>query len=516
MAKYERGTSFGGNPFIRKGGLGWKYTAEEIEELGKCAEDPRYFIETYVKIKHVDSEDLVPFILRGYQREMVEKMLRNREFICKLPRQVGKTVCVSATLLWYLIFNKNHSILVAAHKGDKARDVLAAIKAMYEMLPEFLQAGVIEWNKGNIILDTNSRIRAAATSGTSARGDVYNTVYIDEAGFIATHVAEAFFQSVLPTVSSGKTTKIFITSTPKGLNHFYKMWKAAVEGTMVDGKLVKSGYAWTEIKWNDVPGRDDAFRAKVVSQFGENYWNQEYGAEFIGSSYTLIAASKLMSIVTRMPILESPTTRVYAHPEPGHMYVVCADVSEGVMGDYSVAVVMDVSRLPYTIACVYRCNSISTMAYPQVLLNIGRTYNMAMVMVETTGIGQEVANALLHELEYENVALTQPSKRIVGKVLSGLFSGHGRQPRRAAHGQADEGHRLRQAEGHGGGGPAPNRGRVGRGRAQAIRDRQGQELRGRGGTRRRRDVPRAVRLDDGPGLYAGDERRLRVGGRAGA
>lgn len=325
------------------------------------------------------------------------------------------TVCVSAVLVWHVLFNKNYSILVAAHKGDKARDVLAVIKQMYELLPDFLQVGVLEWNKGNIVFETNSRVRATATSGTSARGDVANFVYVDEAAFIQTHVAEAFFQSVIPTISSGMSTKIAVTSTPKGLNHFHGMWRAAVEG--------KSGYAWTRIRWNEVPGRDDAFRAKIVSQFGENYWNQEFGAEFIGSSYTLVSAGKLLSLCETRPLVESPTTRVYAHPQSGGQYVVCADVSEGVMGDYSAAVVFDVTRLPYRIACVYRDNRISTMAYPQVLLNMARTYNGALVMVETTGIGQEVANDLLHQLEYENVALTQPSKRSLGRVLSGLFSG---------------------------------------------------------------------------------------------
>lgn len=415
-----------GNPFIRKAGIGHAFTTDDLAELAKCAADPIYFIEHYVWIKNVDSEDLVLFKLRGYQLDMVQKMMNNREFICKLPRQAGKSVCVAATLLWHVLFNKNYSILVAAHLRSKAGDILALIKQMFEMLPEFLQTGVLEWNKNNFILDTNSRVRAAATSATSARGDTYNCAYVDEAGFIATHLSEAFFQSVLPTVSSGKTTKIFITSTPKGLNHFYRMWRAAVEGVMIDGRLEKSGYAWTEIKWHEVPGRDEAFRNKIVSQFGENYWNQEYGAEFIGSSYTLISASKLLSLVAERPLVETPVTRVYAHPEKGHQYAICADVSEGVMGDYSAAVVFDVTRLPYTVACVYRNNTISTMSYPAVLRNMGKTYNEALAMVETTGIGQEVAHGLLWDLAYENTALTQPSKRVLGKILSGLYAGTAR------------------------------------------------------------------------------------------
>lgn len=412
MATYTKQESFKGNVQIRKGGYGVEYHPDQIAEYAKCAEDPIYFIENYVWIKNVDFEDLVLFKLRGYQLEMVEKMISNREYICKIPRQAGKSVCVSAVLLWYLIFNKNFSILIAAHKAQKANDVLAVIKQMYELLPPWLQAGVIEWNKGNIILDTNSRIRAAATSISSARGDTYNLVYIDEAGFIMPHIAEEFFKSVIPTISSGKTTKIFVTSTPRGLNHFYNMWRAAVTG--------QSGYAWTEIKWSDVPGRDDEFKQKVVSQYGIDYWRQEYEAEFIGSSRTLISANKLMALFSEQPKKIVGDVRLFEEPIKEKSYVITVDVAEGLGGDCTVIMVFDVASTPYKIAAIYQSREIDPYTLPGIIRDIGRSYNDAFVLIETN-FGQIVADVLLQDFEYENVIVTQ-TKASKLKQLAGGWS----------------------------------------------------------------------------------------------
>lgn len=396
MSKFPK---FQGNALIRKGGYKLEYEPWQLEEIFKCASDAGYFIRKYVRIKNVDAEDLILFDLREYQQRMIDLMINFRESIAKWPRQSGKSSCVSAALLWMLIFNRNHSILVAAHRGEKARDILGIIKEMYEQLPYWLQHGVVEWNKGNIKLETGSRIKASATTGTSARGDVYNIVYIDEASFIASHIAKEFFESVIPTISSGKTTKICITSTPKGLNHFHTMWQAAVDG--------KSGYEYVDIKWNDVPGRDDAFRAKVIAQFGQDYFDQEYGAEFIGSSATLIAGWKLMMLSPDNPIDvdEARTFRIYQKPYKGGKYVIIVDVAEGLGGDASAAVIVDVTRMPYEVAAVYQNNRIDPYTFPTILAPLGRMYNDAMILVEAN-FGQTVADVLWRELEYENVIFT--------------------------------------------------------------------------------------------------------------
>lgn len=399
MARYSVG--FQGNPRVRKAGTSVSYTPDQQREFIKCHMDPLYFVEHYVYIKNVDFEELVLFKTRFYQKEMLDKMMSCRDVIVKLPRQCGKTTCVSAVLLWHILFNKNYGILVAAHKGDKARDVLAVIKDMYENLPEWLQHGVKEWNKGRIEIETGCFIRASATSGGSARGDVYNCIYLDEFAFVASHVAEEFVKSVMPTISSGKTTKTFITSTPRGLNLFHKMWTDAVEN--------RTNFAWVEIKWDDVPGRDQAFKQGIIARYGEDYFNQEYGAEFVGSSRTLITGSKLMAMRHTEPIKSTDHLKLYQYPEKGRMYCITADVAEGLGGDCSAAVVFDITQAPYQIAAVYRNRNIDTMAYPGVLFDLGRAYHNAMVLVESN-FGGDVARTLQNDYEYENVVATARHK----------------------------------------------------------------------------------------------------------
>lgn len=418
MARYAKG--FQGNINIRPAGAPIEWTPETLSEFRKCASDPFYFIETYVKIRSLDSEELIPFIPRAYQVEMLRKMIDERYCLCKLPRQAGKTLLVSAALLWFTIFNMNYSILVAAHKGDKARDVLTSIKNMYENLPDFLQHGVIEYNKGNILLENGSKIRATATSGSAARGDTVNFCYLDEAAFIPTHVADEFFKSVIPTISSGQTSKIFITSTPKGLNHFYRMAMAAKNKT--------SGYAYVEINWNDVPGRDEKFKAGIIAQYGEDFWRQEFNTEWLGSSRTLISGPKLASLVTEKPLRESEHARTYSDPTEGRAYVMTVDVSEGLGADYSAMVVFDVTELPYRPAAVYRNNHIDPMQLPAAAHELATRYNDALVLVEAN-FGQQVGEILYSDYEYENMVFTTKGKSgpqaKVDKISSG-YSGRSR------------------------------------------------------------------------------------------
>lgn len=424
MAQYDRG--FLGNIRIRSSGTPIQWTPHLLQEFERCSRDPRYFFENYVYIKNVDMEELVLFKPRNYQLEMLDKMLTHRNVIVKLPRQCGKTTLTAAVLLWHLIFHRNFSILIAAHKGDKARDVLTNVKEMYEALPDFLQHGVESWNKGSIQLETGSRIRATATSGSAARGDVYNMVYLDEFAFVAKHVADEFVKSVIPTVSSGKTTKIFITSTPKGLNLFYDMWRAA---TNPDPEK-RSGYAWVEIKWNDVPGRDEQFRKNIISQFGQEYFDQEYGAEFLGSSRTLISGAKLVGMAHGIvnPIEENNNTRIFLKAQKDHTYAMTVDVSEGLGGDYSAIVVFDISELPYKIAAVFKSNVIHPMALPGMVYDLAMTYNEALVLVEAN-FGQQVGEILYTDLEYENLIFTTKGKtgpQAKQDRISGGFSGRSR------------------------------------------------------------------------------------------
>ena len=276
-----------GNPLLKAPGVQIDFTKEQIEEYVKCAKDAKYFIETYIKIVNVD-KGLVSFNLYDFQEKMVDTFVNNRFTICKLPRQSGKSTTVVGYMLWNILFNDNQNCAILANKGQLARELLGKIQLSYENLPKWLQQGVITWNKGNIELENGSKAVAASTSSSAIRGGSYNLIFLDEFAFVGMNLAEEFFASVYPTISSGTTSKIIIVSTPNGLNHFYKMWTDAMEQ--------RSNYIPIEVHWRDVPGRDDKWREETIKNTSEDQFRQEFECEFIGSVNTLIAPTKLRSL----------------------------------------------------------------------------------------------------------------------------------------------------------------------------------------------------------------------------
>jgi hypothetical protein len=409
MAVIKKG--FKGNPLLRKAGVlpEGGFIPERQEEIIKCALDPFYFMEKYVYVKHVDFEKKILFKPRGYQRRMIHSILENRYTISRWPRQCGKTSCASVVVLWYVLFTSNYSWLVAAHKGDKARDIVAAVQDMFMELPDWLQQGVVEWNKGSFRLENGSRIRASTTSPSSARGDVYNAILLDEFAFVQTHIAEEFVKSVIPTVSSGKDTKVIITSTPKGLNQFYKIWMDAVENKVAP----PDNFIPIAVEWNEVPGRDEAFREKTIKQYGQEFWDQEFACAFLGSSRTLISAQKLLLLRNETPQHITDQSRIYKMPEKGHVYAVTVDVAEGLGGDSSVVLVTDITTMPYEVAMIYENRYIDPMALPGIVHTIATNYNQAVVLVESN-FGQMIGDMLWYELEYENVIMTTRNVKAVG------------------------------------------------------------------------------------------------------
>lgn len=244
-----------------------EFSREQVIEYAKCARDPLYFIETYVQIVNVD-KGLVPFDMWNFQRDIVKLVESERYVICKMPRQVGKTTTVASILLHYVLFNENYSVAILANKLSQAREILGRIQLAFEHLPKWLQQGVVEWNKGYIELANGSKILASATSSSAIRGTSQNLIYLDEFAFVPNNMQEDFFQSVYPTISSGKTTKVVITSTPNGLNMFYKLWK--------DSEEERNDYKRVDVHWSDVPGRDVAWKAEVIRNTSEEQFRQEY------------------------------------------------------------------------------------------------------------------------------------------------------------------------------------------------------------------------------------------------
>ena len=258
---------YNGNPNLKRAGVSIQFTEEQVKEFALCALDPVYFIQNYVKIVNVD-EGLIPFAMRPYQQNMVRTFHENRFTIAKMPRQVGKTSTTVGYMLWCVLFNDNYNIAILANKGALAREILSRIQLAYEYLPNWLQQGIIIWNRGNIELENGSKILAGSTSSSAVRGSSYNLIFLDEFAFVPTNMAYSFFMSTYPTISSGSTTKVIIVSTPNGLNLFYKMWMDAIEK--------RSLYKPLEIHWSDVPGRDEKWREETIRNTSEEQFAQEF------------------------------------------------------------------------------------------------------------------------------------------------------------------------------------------------------------------------------------------------
>jgi hypothetical protein len=402
------------NPNLKKPGIQLEYSKDQIEEYVKCAKDPVYFARTYMKIVHVD-RGIIPFDLYDYQEKMIRLFTENRYVITKMPRQSGKSTGVIGFMLHFILFNDNKNVALLANKSDTARNLLDRLKKAYELLPIWLQQGVIIWNKGSIEIENGSKIIATSTTGNSARGDTFSLVFLDEFAHVPHNLADEFFQSVYPTISSGKETKMIIVSTPKGLNYFYKMWREAEQG--------RSEFKTVEINWWDTPGRDEEWKNKQIENTSEEHFAQEFACNFLGSSNTLISAKKLQELVFVAPILNKNGFKLYEEAKETDNYVIVVDTSRGVGLDNSAFIVTNVSLFPYKIVATFMNPNISPMIYPELIYNVAKKYNDAFVLVEINDNGEQIANALSSDLEYDNILTTRTAGRS-GQVLSSGFGTH--------------------------------------------------------------------------------------------
>ena len=402
-----------GNPNLKKANVQQEWTKEELQEYKRCMDDPQYFVEKYIMIVSLD-EGLVPFKLYDFQKEMIGTFHNNRFTICKLPRQSGKSTTIIAYLLHYVLFNPTVNVAILANKAATARDLLGRLQLAYEHLPKWLQQGVMSWNKGSLELENGSKILASSTSASAVRGGSYNIIFLDEFAYVPANVAEQFFSSVYPTISSGKTTKVMIVSTPHGMNMFYKLW--------VDAEEQRNEYVPIEVHWSEVPGRDEAWKEQTIKNTSEAQFNTEFECEFLGSIDTLVSPAKLKTLTYRTPLKSNAGLDVHANPEDGHTYFITADVSRGTANDYSAFVVIDVTEIPYKIAAKYRDNEIKPLLFPSKIYDVARAYNQAFVMIEVNDIGEQVANTMQFDLEYDNLVMASMRGR-AGQVMGGGCSG---------------------------------------------------------------------------------------------
>ena len=402
-----------GNPLLKKANVPVEFTKEQIQEYQKCMDDPIHFIQEHMKIVSLD-EGLVPFKMYDFQQNMVQTFHDNRFTICKLPRQSGKSTTIIAYLLHYVLFNPNVNVAILANKSSTARDILGRLQLGYENLPKWLQQGVVSWNKGSLDLENGSSILAASTSASAIRGGSYNIIFLDEFAYVPATLAEEFFSSVYPTISSGKSTKVMIVSTPHGMNMFYKLW--------TDAQSKKNDYIPLEVHWSEVPGRDEVWKEETIRNTSQSQFNSEFECEFLGSIDTLIAPHKLKQMPYIDPIQSNADLDIFERPDPKKTYFLTADVSRGTSQDYSAFLVLDVTEMPYKVVAKYRNNEIKPLIFPQKIHEVAKAYNECFVLVEVNDIGEQVANALQYDLEYDNLVMASMRGR-AGQILGAGFSG---------------------------------------------------------------------------------------------
>ena len=403
--------SYVNNPLIKASHQTQEFTEEQIQEFVKCANSPEYFIVNYIKIVHLE-RGLVPFEMYDFQKKMVSTFHENRFTICKVGRQSGKSVTVIAYLLWFLLFNESVSVAMLANKSATSRELLSRMQLAYEHLPFWLQQGVGVWNKGSFELENGSKIISSATSSSAIRGSSFNLVFLDEFAFVENNLAEDFFRSVYPTISSAENTKLIIVSTPYGMNHYYRMWKEAVDK--------RSNFIPIQVHWSEVPGRDEEWKQNTIKNTSIEQFRQEFETEFIGSDSTLIDPNVLQALRWEQPLINKKGLTIYEEPSTTKLYACTVDVALGKGKDYSAFLIYDITQIPYRVVAVYRDNTITPLVFPNVIHSLVKQYNNAYTLVEIDGSGAQVGDILRHDLGYENLLMTWNAGRNGIQISSGF------------------------------------------------------------------------------------------------
>ena len=402
-----------GNPNLKKANTKVEFSTDQIQEFIKCKQDPIYFAKNYIKIVSLD-EGLVHFKMWDFQEELIRNFHESRFNICKMPRQTGKSTTCVAYLLHYIVFNDSVNVGILANKAATARELLGRLQTAYENLPKWMQQGILSWNKGSMELENGSKILAASTSASAVRGMSFNILFLDEFAFVPNHIADSFFASVYPTITSGQNTKVIIVSTPHGMNHFYRMWHDSEKG--------KNEYVPTDVHWSQVPGRDEVWKEQTIANTSEQQFKIEFECEFLGSVDTLIAPSKLKTLVYESPLTTNAGLDIFQQTKENHDYITTVDVARGVGADYSAFVVVDITEFPHQIVAKYRNNEIKPMMFPNVIWEVAKNYNNSFILCEVNDIGDQVASILHYDLEYENLLMASMRGR-AGQIVGQGFSG---------------------------------------------------------------------------------------------
>lgn len=337
------------NPFHKKIGVVEDFDRMQIVELAKCRQDPVYFAKNYIHIIHPKRGKIL-FVPHDYQVRMIEAFQAGDFVICRAGRQLGKSTVIAIYLLWFALFHREKTVLVASNKNSNAMEIMQRINYAYEELPSWLKTGIRYGTKHSLDFENGSRIISQATTEDTGRGLAISLLMLDELAFVPKNIQELMWTSLAPTLSNGG--RCIVSSTPNGDSDlFAELWYGA--------EFKTNGFIPVYVAWDEHPERDEAFRANMIAKLGVLKWKQEYECEFLSSDPLLISSLVLNKLKSTDHVMEDFGFRFWIDTfDPEMSYYVGADVSSGTGGDYSTIEVVEYPTMRQV--AEFRRNDVST------------------------------------------------------------------------------------------------------------------------------------------------------------
>lgn len=337
--------------FIKKAHSETEYTAEQLQELRRCALDPVYFINNYCYIQN-QMLGKVKFVLRDYQVRIIRSLHENRFNILMIGRQCGKTETTAAYAYWFSCFHADKNVLVASNKQKGATDIMNRIKFMYENTPDFLRPGVTYYNRGSCEFDNGSKIWSEATTETTGRGRSVALFICDELAHVKKRIQDEMWASILPTLSTGGSCVVM--STPNGDSElFAQLWRQAESGVALEGE---DPFVPIYVDISEIPGRDLKWQAMMRAKLGDLKFDQEYGCKMLSTDPLLINSIRLLNLKGKAPMFIDKGFAFWKEPHHSRSYLIGVDVAEGVKQDFSTIEVFEMESLEQV--AEYRSNTV--------------------------------------------------------------------------------------------------------------------------------------------------------------
>jgi hypothetical protein len=406
MPKKQEDKYYLGNKSLPAANMEFEWTPKMVRELKKTRQNILYFAENFFFIVNLDKGKMkIP--LYASQKRVLRSLRDNRFVACLASRQTGKTTMMTIYSLWIACFQEDQRILVVANKEQTAINIFSRIRTAYEMLPNYLKPGVVEYGKTSMKLANGSSIGISTTSSDAGRGDSCNVLILDELAFIPNNLVDAFWKSVYPIISSSRKSKIFIASTPNGTdNLFYKLY--------MDGLNNKSNWYAEKMMWYEIPGRDEKWKTETIQSIGsEEAFRQEFDCEFIESGDTFIDEEYFLKLESEIQepkhIFEDGAYRVWEVPDINSIYTIGVDVAEGVGKNSSVIQILDITDLTNIKQVAEYCsNTINPYEFATKVHDICEHWGSPPVLIERNNSGAQVVDLLYQNYRYPNIVSYSP------------------------------------------------------------------------------------------------------------